>query len=150
MAAAVTRTLRRVTVVLAPIIISASVAQLAFASTWTLGLAGGSAAIAQSLQISAPSNVTSSCPAPATSKAVRVSWTAISHATFNIFQSTTSSTSGFSLVATGVTGSSWTSGQLASATYWYQVSASFSSAWTSARSVSTASRKISNTSPLCS
>ena len=59
-----------------------------------------------------------------------------------IWKSTTSATTGFTVAATGVTGSSWTSGSLATGSYWFEVSAVTGANWTSANSSGTAKRTI--------
>ena len=62
----------------------------------------------------------------------------MSHATtYAIYQSTTSATSGFSLTASGVASTSWTSSTLNSGNYWYKVTATVGTNWTSAQSAST-------------
>ena len=122
----------------------------ALAAGWGLGVAGSTGAQAQSLPIKVPSTVTSSCPAPQTSKTVRVTWASAAHATFFVYQSTTSATSGFSLVATGLSGTAWTSGTLGNGSYWYQVAAAYGAiGWTSARSTATGPRVISSNAPVC-
>jgi hypothetical protein len=136
----------RRTVVIVAVTLVATTTRMAWAGTWTVGLSTGSKGQAHSLPVASPTGVTSSCPAPTTSRTVRVSWTAISHATFSVYVSTTSATSGYSLTASGVTGSNWTSGTLTSGTYWFEVATVYSTAWTSARSAAAASRVISSTS----
>ena len=52
---------------------------------------------------SAPTGVTAACVAPTTSKTIKVSWTAVSHATtYSVYESTTTATGTYSLVAGGV------------------------------------------------
>lgn len=116
------------------------------ASSWHVSVAGATTGHAQSLSAATPSNVTSACVSP-TTKSVTVSWAAISHARFIVYWSNTSSTSGFAQVASGVTGTSWTSGALSNGTYWFEIAASYGGSWTSSRSASTASRQISNQTP---
>lgn len=71
----------------------------------------------------------------------------MAYATFTVYVSATSSTSGFVAVTSGLTGTSWTSGTLNNGTYWFEVAASYGGSWTSSPSASTASRKISNQTP---
>jgi hypothetical protein len=72
-----------------------------------------------------------------------VSWNPVPRATsYTIWESTTSATSGFSVAATGVTGSSWTSAGLATGSYWFEVSAVIGASWTSGNSSATAKRTI--------
>ena len=129
---------------------SLALPQTAWATNWAADVSGATASSAQSLAVAAPSNVTSSCPSPTSSKTVKVTWSAISHASFAVYQSTTSATSGYSLVASGVTTNSWTSGTLSNSSYWYEVVAYYSANWTSAKSAATAQRTIRSTTPVCS
>jgi hypothetical protein len=54
-----------------------------------------------------------------------------------VYQSTTSATSGFSLAAAGILTTSWTSASLNSGNYWYRVTVTVGSNWTSAQSSTT-------------
>jgi hypothetical protein len=79
-----------------------------------------------------------------------VSWTAVTPPangspaiSYSILESVTSASSGYTVVATGVTGTSWTSGDLASGTYWFEVAASFGTNWLGSKSAATAERMIS-------
>jgi hypothetical protein len=68
-----------------------------------------------------------------------------------VYDSTTSATGAYSSVATGVTATSWTSGNLSVGThYWFEVTALVGSNWTSAKSSATAESTINNKSPYCS
>jgi cellulose 1,4-beta-cellobiosidase len=86
------------------------------------------------------------------SKTIKVSWTAVTHATtYTVYDSTTSATGTYSSVAAGVATTSWTSGTLSSGTnYWFEVTASVGSNWTTAKSSATAESTINSTSPYCS
>jgi len=123
---------------------------VASASTWVVALTAGShgEGHAQALP-SAPTGVTSACTA-SNLKTVKVTWTAVTHGTsYTIDQSTTSSSSGFSSVATGVAGTSWTSASLANGNYWYRVVGFVGTNWASAQSSSTAQRTIASVLPNC-
>lgn len=88
---------------------------------------------------STPTGVTSACASALLSSDITVTWAAASHATsYTVLQSTTSATSGFTSVATGVTSTSWTSGSLALGTYYYEVAADAGANWASPASSSTA------------
>ncbi len=117
----------------------------ALAAGWTIALRSGSTGEARSSSLpAAPTGVSSAC---GTGKTVKVSWTAVTHAsTYTVYQSTTSASSGYSAAATGVTGTSWTSGTLSAATYWFEVSATVGTKWASPNSTATASRVISSSS----
>ncbi len=76
-----------------------------------------------------------------------ISWSTVTHASnYTVDQSTTSATTGYTAAATGVTGSSWTSGTLSATTYWFEVVALAGTNWVSPNSSATASRTISSTS----
>jgi len=110
---------------------------------WAVGLAASSAG--QSIGGSAPATptgATSACTSPVGST-VKVTWNPVVHATsYTIWKSTTSATSGYTVAATGVTGTSWTSGSLALGSYWFEVSAAIGNNWTSPNSTATAQRTI--------
>jgi len=119
-------------------------AAIASASTWvpTLASASHGEANAQA-QPSAPTGVSAACTSP-TLKTIKVTWSAVTHATsYSIYKSTTSATSGYSLAASGVTGTAWTSATLSNATYWFEVGVSIGTNWVSPNSTATASHTIS-------
>jgi hypothetical protein len=119
------------------------------ASAWTVG-ATTRTGEAQAQALAAPGNVTATCTNPTSARTITVTWTSVPHATYTIYQSTTSATSGFSVTASGVSGTSWTSGTLTSGrTYWYEVAAVLSTNWQSSPSAATTGRKINLLSPYC-
>lgn len=72
-----------------------------------------------------------------------MTWSAVALATsYAISQSTTSATSGFSTVASGVIGTSWKSGTLTLGSYWYEVTAYIGSNWEGPTSAATGPRKV--------
>ena len=81
---------------------------------------------------SAPAGVSASCAAPTTAKTIKVSWSAVTHATaYTVYDSTTSATGTYSLIASGVSTTSWTSSALTSTTnYWFEVATNVGSNWT--------------------
>lgn len=112
-------------------------------ASWPIGLAGSSAAEASAGAAPAtPAGVTSACTSP-TATTVKVSWSPVANATsYTIRQSTTSATSGYTTVATGITGATWTSASLATGTYWFEVSAAIGDNWLSASSSAAGQRTI--------
>jgi len=100
---------------------------------------------------SAPTGVSAACPAPTTSKTIKVSWSAVTHATnYSVYDSTTAATGPYGSIATGVAGTSWTSGSLTTGTnYWFEVSVNFGSNWASARSSATGESTINGANPFC-
>jgi hypothetical protein len=122
------------------------------ATNWTVTLHTASSAEAHSQTVpSAPTGATATCNAPTTAKTIKVSWTAVTHATtYTVYDSTTSATGTYSSIATGVTTTSWTSGSLNTNTnYWFEVTVSIGSNWTSAKSSATAESTINLFSPFC-
>ena len=90
----------------------------------------------------APASPAAACTSPASNKTIKVSWSAVTHATtYSVFQSTTSSTGTYTSIATGVTATSWTSGTTAG-NYWFKVEALVGSNWTSPQSAATAENTI--------
>ena len=122
------------------------------ATNWTVTLHAASSGAGHSQTVpSAPTGVTAACIAPTTSKTIKVSWTAVSHATtYTVYDSTTSATGTYSSIATGVTTTSWTSGTLNAGTnYWFEVTVSVGSNWTSAKSSATGESTINTLTPFC-
>jgi hypothetical protein len=117
---------------------------MASATSWTDALASSSKAQAQAQVLpSAPAGVSAACTS-SSGKTIKVTWSAVTHASsYSVYKSTTSSSSGFSVTATGVVGVSWTSGTLSNATYWFQMAADIGTNWLGANSASTASHIIS-------
>jgi len=119
----------------------------AAATKWTITLKTGSKGEAKS-SFSAPTGVVGTCVS-SSENIITVSWTALAHATsYTVYDSTTSSSAGFSVIASTVSGTSWTSGSLGAGTYWFQVSSHVSN-WTSANSASSSPRMVTN-GPGCS
>jgi len=113
------------------------------AATWSVALASNnSVGEAQSGSApSTPTGVSATCSLVGT--AVTVSWSAVVNATtYAVEQSTTSSSSGYSTAVSGLTGTSWTSGDLPSGNYWFEVVAYTGTNWTSQSSVATSELSI--------
>jgi hypothetical protein len=123
----------------------------ASASGWAVRAAPAATGAAQSEAVTTPTGVTATCTAPSTAKTVTVTWAAVAHATYTVSQSSTSSTAGYAVVATGLASASWTSGALKqNSTYWFEVSATLGGTWTSAASSPTAGNTIHAKAPFCS
>jgi hypothetical protein len=121
----------------------------AWATTWIPGLAAGSTAEAQAggVPAAAPTGPAATCTGVGST--VKVTWTAVTlpaHGnpalSYTVFESTVSSSTGFTSVATGVVGTSWTSGALLAGNYWFEVAAVFGSNWPGPNSASTSQRTI--------
>jgi len=122
------------------------------ATNWLTQVAAGSKGEAHSSVLpTAPTGVAATCAAPTTSKTIKVTWNAVTHATtYSIYDSTTSASGTYSLVASGVSGTSWTSGTLTSGTnYWFEVVANVGNNWVSAKSVASGESTINSATPFC-
>lgn len=115
----------------------------AVASNWHTAVAGGSSGESQAQPGPAtPTGVVASCVSALGSN-VTVTWTSVPRATtYSVYQSTTSATTGYTLAASGVVPTSWTSGSLVLGGYWFEVAALIGSKWQSANSSATAERLI--------
>jgi hypothetical protein len=134
----------RLIAVLAVVLLSLSVADVAYASNWTVVVRAGSSAEAQAQALpAAPTAVTSACTTPASNKQITVAWSSVSNATdFEVWQSFNSGT--YMSIGT-LTGTAWTSGTgLAAGTYTYEVETLVGSNWASGQSSPTAARTIKN------
>jgi len=123
------------------------------ATSWVVQLAAGSKGEGQAQVLpAAPTGVTATCNAPTTSKVIKATWNAVTHATnYAVFQATsTTSTPGTYTKITTVTTTSWTSGTLTTGTnYWYKVVTDIGTNWTSAQSTATGESTINSATPFC-
>jgi hypothetical protein len=109
------------------------------ASAWAASLAGGSTGLGQAGSLTAPTGVASSCVTGTTT--ITVTWTAAGHATsYTVLQATDSTP--YAAAATGVTGTSWTSGPLPNGyNYYYELTANNGS-WSSTPTTPTPRRYV--------
>jgi len=107
-------------------------------TTWSVTLRSGSTAQALSQGLpAAPTGVAAACTGLLLSPKANVTWSAVTHATsYAVFQSSTSSTSGFSQVASGIVTTSWTSSALGTGTFWFRVVAYDGTNWAGPQSSS--------------
>lgn len=117
---------------------------IASASSWVETLHSGSSGQAQARVLpSAPVSVLAACTS-SSGKTMKVTWAALILATsYSVYQSKTSASTGYSLAASGVTTTSWTSGTLSNGTYWFEVAGYIGTNWASASSAASASHVIS-------
>ena len=76
-----------------------------------------------------------------------ITWSAVTGATsYNVYESTTSSTTGYTVASSGLTTTSWKSGKLAAGTYWFEVAATAGTggAWVGANSTAAGPLVITN------
>jgi hypothetical protein len=90
----------------------------------------------------APTGVTVVCVS-ATQQKVTVSWTASAHATsYAVYDSTTTAGGTYTLLASGVTATNWTSATLGAGNYWFKIVAQAGTNWASAKSSATTQSTI--------
>ena len=109
----------------------------ALAVGWTVGLDPGTSGQAQSVSLpTAPTAVAAACGA---STRVNLTWSAVTDAaTYTVYESMTSETTGYTMVASGLTTTSWKSGKLPAGTYWFEVAATATGGWAGPNSAATA------------
>jgi hypothetical protein len=115
----------------------------AAASPWTVPLASASLGEGQAHALPAAPTASAACSGLVLGSIV-VTWTAVSPpgTTYTIYQSTTSATTGFSAIASGVSGTTYTVSGLAIASYWFKVQGVAGTNWAGALSAATAKRSI--------
>jgi hypothetical protein len=116
---------------------------------WIVGLSAGSGGEAQALGLpAAPASATATCSRLVLGNIV-VTWAAAPPAaTYTVYKSTMSATTGCSVVASNVTGLTYTQSGLGLGSYWFEVSGSVGTNWTGPNSAATTPRTI--TLVLCS
>jgi hypothetical protein len=98
----------------------------------------------------APASPAAACAAPTTAKTIKVTWTAVTHATaYSVYDSTTSATGTYTLVAGGIATNSYTTAALATGNYWFEVTASVGTNWAGAKSSATGESTINSANPFC-
>lgn len=124
---------------------------IAFASNWTIQVGGGSRGLSRARSLpSPPPTVTATCAAPTAARTVTVTWTPVPNAvSYTVYRSKTSATTGYSTAATGIATTSWTSGNLTAATYWFKISALVGTKWVSASSTASNQATTRSTNPFC-
>jgi hypothetical protein len=115
------------------------------AANWTVHVATVNSGEAQARALPTAPTTTSACTSPASAKTVKVSWTAVTHATaYAVYQSNTTATGTYTLQTSGVATTSWTTAALATGDYWYEAVADVGSNWVSAKSAASAERIVSS------
>ena len=123
------------------------------ATTWAVHAASSTSGQAQALTLpAAPGGVGAACSAPSTSKVLKVTWSAVAHATGYVLSQATSTTStpGAYAKVTTLTTTSYTTGTLSAGTnYWYEVVTDIGTNWASAASTATGESTINSANPYC-
>jgi hypothetical protein len=120
------------------------------ATTWAVHLVAGAhgEAIAQGLP-AAPTSPVANCVSAST-KTIKVSWSAVPLATtYTIYRSKTSAANGYAVTASGVAGTSWTSGVLGTGNYWFEVAVVIGNNWLGSSSSATGETTIQNGATKC-
>ena len=117
--------------------------QAALASSWTIAVQNGSSGEATSSGLpSAPAGASASCTS-SVGNTIKVTWNSVTHAsTYSVYQATSAATGPYSLVASGVSATTWTSGALALGNFWYEVAAVAGNNWQGPNSSATGETTI--------
>jgi hypothetical protein len=117
----------------------------AWATNWVLALHTGSSGEPKAQGAPAtPAGATAVCTS-SSGKTIKVSWSTVTKATsYSVYEATTSASGTYSLVASGVSATSWTSGTLSAANYWFEVAAYVGTNWLGTKSSATAESTISS------
>jgi hypothetical protein len=111
-------------------------------TSWIVGLASGSGGETQAWALPPAPVATATCSGLVLGSIV-VTWTAAPPAgNYTVYRSTTSGTSGFSVVASNVTALTYTQSGLGLGSDWFEVAGSVGTNWTGPNSVATAKRTI--------
>lgn len=123
---------------------------VARASTWATTVQASSSGQAQTQSVpGAPSSVALTCLSSSLKQA-KLTWNAVSRATsYSIYRSATSSSIGFTLTASGVATTTWTSSSLSSGRYWFRVAAVIGTNWQGSTTTASGSVVISSSTPNC-
>ena len=117
-------------------------------TNWVVHVATVNSGEAHALALpAAPASPAAACTSPASSKTIKVSWTAVTHASaYAVDESTTTVGGTYTLVMSGVTTTSWTTGVLSTGNYWFEVLADVGTNWASTKSTATGESTISSSS----
>jgi hypothetical protein len=121
------------------------------ATSWIVVLHSNSAGegTAQALP-AAPTGPAASCAAPTTSKTIKVTWNTVTHATtYSVYDTKTSATGTYTLLASGIATNSYTTAALATGNYWFEVTATMGTNWAGAKSSATGESTINSINPFC-
>jgi hypothetical protein len=119
------------------------------ASNWVTGITSGRGLAQSTSAPGAPAAVTASCVS-ATQKLIKVTWSSVAHASYDVYQATAAASGPYTLVSSGQAASSYTTATLANGNYWYEIAASVGTNWTSAKSAASAQRTIKSGATTCS
>jgi hypothetical protein len=117
-----------------------------WATKWVPTLHAASAGEAKTQGVpAAPTGTTAACTS-ASAETIKVTWSAVTRATtYALYDATTSASGTYSAVATGTTTTTtWTSGTLSAANYWFEVVAYTGTKWIGTKSVATAESTVSS------
>lgn len=118
------------TVVTAVGIAALGVPEALAATTWSVALGSSNAESLSGGLPGAPTGINATCSGLLLSPKAVVTWNAVTRATtYDVYESSTSASSGYSIVATGVAPTTWTSANLGTGSFWFEVAAVTGSNW---------------------
>jgi hypothetical protein len=133
-------TLRRISTLAAPVLLTCLPQPSAWASSWTPGLAASSSSEAHGQPLPGAPSATATCSGFIGN--IVINWTAISPVTsYSVYQSSTSASGPYSVIKSGLTTTTYTQTGLLG-TYWFEVSATLGSNWAGPLSAPTQQRTI--------
>ena len=114
----------------------------ASASAWPVSVTTATGAAQSQGPPAAPANPAALCLSALSSRIV-ITWSSVAFGTtYAIYASTTSSSSGYSSLATGIAATTYTTAALPTATYWFKITASTGTKWEGPMSGATSQRTI--------
>ncbi len=114
----------------------------AAAAAWGVGLASGGGEGLSGPAPPAPQNAAASC-ASRLSNQINLTWSPVPAATtYSVYVSTSSSSSGYTLAASGITTTAWSDTGAATGNDWFEVSAVQGQSWEGPRSAPTGETTI--------
>ncbi|HUB71181.1 MAG TPA: hypothetical protein VL984_12215 [Acidimicrobiales bacterium] len=117
----------------------------AWGSGWPVSLQPPSAAEAHAGAAPGVPGAPAAACTSATSATVKVTWSEVADAsTYSVYEATSAATGPYSLAASGVVATSWTSGALSTGDYWFEVAALEGSNWQGANSTATGESTVTN------
>jgi len=127
----------------ATLIVLAAWPAAANAAGWSPNIAAGMKGAGRAGALpGAPTGVTAVCVS-ATQQKVTVSWTASARATsYAVYDSRTTAGGTYTLLASGITATNWTSATLGAGNYWFKIVAQAGANWAGAKSSATTQRTI--------
>jgi hypothetical protein len=141
----VRRPIRTSTLIIAVAVTLLGFTGIAVATSWVVGFSGGKGHGQSQSQPPAPTGTPTAVCVSSTTQTVKITWTAVTHATsYTIYDSTTGSGGTYNTLATGITTNPYTTASLAAGTYYFKVAAVVGSTpgWTGLKSTNTTPGRV--------